>query len=488
MNRNLKTVVVVAAILLLVMSLWLFRKAGTREKAGIEGTEVSSGTAVSPVPEIASIPAVSTATASPLAPVIKKSSTVKKQTSDPKPPEVKLHPELIPKNIEIIRCYYDQEISPPGAVLGFDINGSGFTSEFEKMIKVDAGSGQIKVKNFKLVTANQIHGQFEIGTNAKTEFIYPKVVIKGLPVFQSKDPFAVIRKGEVLNVIFIQMESMGRAGRFRIFTNLDQDLYSKFEILPSTAGLTISDIVPALPYVVEGTLRIAPGVPTGEYGLKINLKGKTLFDRPGMIRIVRPNVGQSGFVQGVTSSELYRRPGDTIDLYLMGSGFQEPDIKELNASIDEFNMGKATFTYINGTQLRLSFLAPTDVPAGSYGVTVTGANNAVLFKKSDVARIVPANWIGGVRVEPPARPGQTSTLRLLGRDFSDDFTGKLTIDLDEAGLKLGTLRRQDANTLAADITVEATVRPGDYWLQLKADGKKIDPPYGSIIKVQTATP
>ena len=60
-------------------------------------------------------------------------------TGVPVPPKLELHKELIPKNIEIIRCYYSQEVTPPGKTFGFDINGSGFNSEFEKMIKVEAG-------------------------------------------------------------------------------------------------------------------------------------------------------------------------------------------------------------------------------------------------------------------------------------------------------------------------------------------------------------
>src|SRR5688572_839151 len=54
------------------------------------------------------------------------------------PPAVALHKELIPKNIEIVRCYYAQEITSPQSSFGFDINGSGFTAEFEKMITVEA--------------------------------------------------------------------------------------------------------------------------------------------------------------------------------------------------------------------------------------------------------------------------------------------------------------------------------------------------------------
>src|SRR5689334_5593659 len=50
------------------------------------------------------------------------------------PPPIELHRELIPKNIEIVRVYYGQQITGPGSIVEFDINGSGFNNEFEKMI------------------------------------------------------------------------------------------------------------------------------------------------------------------------------------------------------------------------------------------------------------------------------------------------------------------------------------------------------------------
>ena len=152
------------------------------------------------------------------------------------PPKLELHKELIPKNIEIIRCYYSQEVTPPGKTFGFDIDGSGFTSEFEKMIKVESGHEHVIVKNLHLVTANQIHGDMEIEPDAKTAFVYPRVLIQGLPVFSAPDPFAVVRKGEVLTVFFISMEENGRGGRFRVITNLDEELVKTFQIHAEHTG------------------------------------------------------------------------------------------------------------------------------------------------------------------------------------------------------------------------------------------------------------
>ena len=155
---------------------------------------------------------------------------------------MELHKELIPKNIEIIRCYYSQDVVPPGTTFGFDINGSGFTSEFEKMIKVESGQENVRIKNFHLITANQIHGDMEVGQEAKTGFVFPRVLIHGLPVFSAPEPFAVVRRGEVLTVFFTSMEENGRGGRFRVITNLDEALEKTFHIDASTPGIQVSEL------------------------------------------------------------------------------------------------------------------------------------------------------------------------------------------------------------------------------------------------------
>lgn len=404
----------------------------------------------------------------------------------PAPPAIELHKELIPKNIEIIRCYYSKEIVPPDTTFGFDINGSGFTSEFQKMITVESGisGSSIQIKNLKLITANQIHGDMVVGTDAPTTFVYPRVLIKGLPVFSAPDPFAIVRKGEVLTVIFVSMEESGRAGRFRVITNLDDDLFKQFQVAPSTPGLEISDIQPRLPYVVEGTLRIGPGVPPGGYGLVVKIGTKEAYRRDGMIRIVRPNIGQSGFIQGVEPEEKYYRPGDTIQLYVQGTGLSAQDINSLDAHVDGFDMGKGSFTYVSGIQVRVSFSAPSNAPPGAYGLNIVRTDGQALFQKKNVFTLVPANWIAAVQVSPPVHPGQKGQLRILGRDLSPQWVQHLRIDLDEPGISVTELHPLDKSTLTADITVSSSVAPGDYWLHLSSDGQKIEPAYGSIIKVE----
>jgi hypothetical protein len=503
MNRNERNVLVVLALLLLFGFLfWRLGPGGSRELRNIPPEGMSStATIVSPstatvlstattaaLPGTTSpahpMPAAAPAKPKPRAP--KLSSTVTTPTGAPAPPKLQLHKELIPKNIEIVRCYYSQDIVPPETTFGFDINGSGFTSEFEKMIKVESGHEHVSIRNLHLVTANQIHGDLAVGPEAKTGFVYPRVLIHGLPVFSAPEPFAIVRKGEVLTVFFTSMEENGRGGTFRVITNLDDALAKTFRVDPSTPGIRISDLQFSLPFKVNGHLQITPGVPPGEHGLSVIINGKDKYKRTGMIRIVRPNIGQTGFIQGLMADEKYRRPGDPVQIYVQATGLTPQDPASLDAKAEEFNLGKASFTYLSPIQLRLTFNSPGNTPPGSYGVQILNTAGQVLFDKKDVFTMVPANWVAGVQVTPPVKTGGQSQLKVLGRDFSDDFAAGFRIDVDEPLITIKDLQRADPSTLTATITVGAAVAPGDYWLHLFARGQKITPPYGSIIKVEAA--
>src|ERR1051325_9478415 len=125
-----------------------------------------------------------------------------------------MHRELIPKNITIERMYYDLDVVGPNTTFGFDINGSGFDESFYKIISVDPDALDVTVKNLRLVTANQIHGQIEVGSEATTQYLNPKVIIKALPVFRAPEPFGVVRPGEVLDVELTSIDETGQWGRF----------------------------------------------------------------------------------------------------------------------------------------------------------------------------------------------------------------------------------------------------------------------------------
>lgn len=422
----------------------------------------------------------------PKAPPAPKAPAIQPQKNAgvPVAPVVELHKELIPKNIEIVRCYYSQGIAQPGTTLGFDINGSGFTAEFEKMIKVEVENDDIRVKDLSLVTANQIHGSLEIGKASKTAFVYPRVLIKGLPVFSAQEPFGVVRKGEVLTVFFYRMDEKTRGGQFRVITNLDDELYKQLAIEMDNPGLEISGVEPHLPYGVDGTLKILSGVPTGAYGVTVRVGSRQAYRRSNIISIVKPIAGISGYVERIVSPIPFYRPGDEIQLFVVGNGFSPQDASALNFRVDEFAMGKGTFSYVSSLQMRLNFASPSAAPLGSYGITVLAPNGDTLLHKDKAFTIVGVNWIGGLQEAAALKVGKKGTLNVLGRDLSPDFVKSLRIDADEPGISVGALRQVSASVVAADISVGPKVAPGDYWLHLSSKGKKIDPPFGSIIKIE----
>src|ERR1041385_2872613 len=178
-----------------------------------------------------------------------------------------MHRELIPKNITIERMYYDLDVVGPGTTFGFDINGSGFDEAFYKIISVDPDALDITVKNLRLVTANQIHGQIDVGTEATTQYIHPKVIIRSLPVFRAPEPFGMVRPGEVLDILLTSIDETGQWGHFRVITNLDDKLFPKFRLEPTNPMLEVSNIKTQFPFYVDGVVMIGQGLKHGQYGL-----------------------------------------------------------------------------------------------------------------------------------------------------------------------------------------------------------------------------
>src|SRR5581483_1359709 len=140
------------------------------------------------------------------------------------------------------------------------------------------------------------------------------------------------------------------------------------------------------------------------------------------------------------------------------------DTTSLDAKTEDFDLGKASFTYISPLQMRLTFHSPTNAPLGSYGVRVSKIGGDTLFEKKDLFQLVSANWVKGVQVSPPIYPGGQGTLKVLGRDFSQDFLSSFHVATDDPGITIGPMRSGSPYVLQADIAVSTSVAPGDYWL------------------------
>ncbi len=396
-------------------------------------------------------------------------------------PPVELHKELIPKNIEIVRIYYAQGLTGPGSTIDFDINGSGFTKEFEQMIKVESGHPDVTVTNLRLVTPNQIGGQLVVADKTPTGVVFPRVLIQGKVVFQAGEPFGVIRPGEVLSLMFTEMGENGRTGRFRIFTNLTEEMFKAFSIVPSTTGIQIGDLRPSLPFVVDAAIFIG-AAPGGDYAVIIKLGEKVIWQRDGVIRIVRPNIGDSGLIQRVNAVDGFHRPGDKALFVIQGSGFQPRDADLLKVSVPGFDIVKSTIVYVAPGRLDLTITIPAEAPEKNYSFSIMNGDQKI----SDVPnafRIVGKNWTRSLEVNPNVGPGETSTLVLAGRDLDSDFVKQIKVDVDEPELKIGVFTWMSPEKATADIAIGASVAPGDYWIKLTSGGGTITPAFGSIIRV-----
>lgn len=397
------------------------------------------------------------------------------------PPPVVIHKELIPKNIEILRVYYERNITAPGTTIEFDINGTGFTAEFEKMIWVESGSPEVDVRDLALITPNQIHGFLVVRRTAKTAVAFPQVLISGKVVFRAPDPFAVIRPGEVLNLVFTEMGESGRTGRFRVFTNLTEQMYAKFLVVPSTPAIQVAGLTPMLPFIVDGTVNVG-AAEGGGYGLQVKLGDKLLWEREGIIRIIPPNVGQSGLIQRIQATDGFHRPGDRAKFLIQGSGFQPQDPALLTASVPGWETINATFTFVAPGRMELHVDVPLTAATTSYSLSVLHGDS-VLHQVPQAFTVVQPNWTRGVRLEPALYPGSAGVVILNGRDLQKDFIDSIEVQVDDPELVLGKFTWVSPEEARAPISIGQHVVPGDYLLALTSNGKPVQPQFGSIIRI-----
>ena len=429
-----------------------------------------STAAVTPV-----IPVVSTASLTPqiIAPVI---------PSVVPPGQEGMHRELIPKNITIVRCYSDEDVVNPGTTFAFSINGSGFDEDFNRMIKMDMDALDVDVKNMQLVTANQIQGMIVVGPEATTEYVFPKVLIHGLPVFRAPDPFGVVRHGEVLDILLTGIDETGQSGHFQVITNLDDPLMKLFHLEPTTPKLEISRTTTELPFYIRGDITIAPGLRSGSYGLTARIGAHELFRKDPLVDVVKPDVGRTGSVSRFKAATLAHRPGDQLILSLEGSGFVPSDANFLTATIDKYDMGQGSITYVSAGKLQVAFTIPYNVPVGAYGVILRHKAN-VIHQQNNVFGIVPPNWLSGVKLPQPLARGHQGIVQILGRDISPAFAQSLHIETDDPGLQVSGVRIQYSNTVVADVRVSTSVAPGDYLLHVSSSDRNLRLPTGNIIKI-----
>lgn len=403
------------------------------------------------------------------------------------PPPVKLHPELIPKDIEIVRVYYANQISGPGSEIEFDINGSGFTAEFEKMITVESGNAEVQIKNLRLVTLNQIHGTLLVGPKTATSVSYPQILIQNKVVFRASEPFAVIRPGEVLNVILTEMGDNGQTGRIRVFTNLTPDSFSLFKIEVSTPIIQIVEVTPHLPFIVDATIDTGFRPGSGSYDLFVKLGALIIFEKKGFVRVVRPNVGQTGLAQQVRALDGFHRPGDSARFVVMGSGFLPADVAEISVRVPGFSNMASSLTYVSAGKMELVLNLPKTAEKGAYSLELMHGTTQLLNVPNGF-HVVDKNWVRALEVKPALPSGGKGILALIGRDFEKDFVEQIQTEVDERGLIVGAFRFVSAERAEAEVAAAANVAPGDYLLKLTRNGQPVSPAMGSIVRVTEKQP
>ncbi len=473
-----KRILIAVVLLLILASGYFIKQGGFKREAPVPIPE--STPLPTPLPVVKEQPKKTTVTKAK-SPVVSQKPKAVVPTGPVAPPPVTLHKELIPKDITIVRVYYEQQITGPGSVVEFDINGSGFNAEFQKMITAESGSPTVAVKNLKLMTPNQIHGVLVVKSDTLTGVVFPQVLIQGKVVFRAPEPLAVIRPGEVLNVVFIERGEDGRSGRFRVFTNLTEAMYSHFEVIPSTISMRITNVEPHLPFIVDGVLTIG-GAMLGSYGLDIKLGSKTIWSRPGMIQIIQPNVGEAGLTQEIRPADGFHRPGDNARFMLFGSGFQPNDINLLKVKVDPFDVVKSTMIFRSPGRMELAILIPENAGLGFHKISIL-QDDKILMAQEKAFEVVPQNWIREMKTDPALKPGTKGQIKLVGRDLDKKFIDSIQVEVDSEDLKIGKFTWVSAVAASAEVSVGPSLAPGDYLIKMTSEGNSVTPQFGSLIKI-----
>ncbi|MFA6003715.1 MAG: hypothetical protein WC881_06575, partial [Elusimicrobiota bacterium] len=295
-----------------------------------------------------------------------------------------LHKELIPKDIVLLSCEYSQDVAAPGMTVGVDIVGSGFGPEFQQMIRLESGSGDVRVKDMRLVTANEIHAELEIAASAKTGYVFPSVSIQNLPVFRAGHALGVVRKGEVLDINRLGESEDGHTQAFRVITNLDENMARQFWVQSTCQGLLANNIQPRLPFAVDGVLAIDDPEHGGDCGGVISLYSREIFRRDSLVRLVQLELEHSAWVYRIACDDAFHRPGEAVRMVLKGSGFSPAYAHLLKLRVEDLKVKSVVFSYLSPSEIGLSFVLPSNAGERPYEVTILGDKGRILHKSPGV--------------------------------------------------------------------------------------------------------
>jgi len=394
---------------------------------------------------------------------------------------VPVHAELIPENIQISRFYYPSSITAPDTQIEFEINGLGFTDSFQRIIGVNPGGAEVAVKRLQYVTTNQITGTFTIGKNASTAVFFPEVTIQGKTVFRAPEPFAVIRPGEVLNLIFQEIGESGTSAWFRVFTNLNPELYGAMSVSFSTAAIHAKNLRPHLPFIVEGSID-TKDAPDGSYDVFVKIHDRIVWARPDYIKVLHAGEKEAGLFEKIESTDGFYRPGDKVKFLIQGSGFREGDVRSFSAEIKGLGALPADFIYVSPGKMELEVDLSSTTAPGTYDLSILQEGRQIrLISQAFV--VVPANWIREVTLGWDLMPGSQSVLDLTGRNFDKSFASRLKASSDDPQLSVGRFTWLSPEEMTATISAASGVRPGDYLLHFTVGSTEAEPQAGSLVHV-----
>ena len=195
---------------------------------------------------------------------------------------------------------------------------------------------------------------------------------------------------------------------------------------------------------MDGHLHIEPGVPPGDHGLIISIDGKEKFRNIGMIRIVHPEYRKNG----IHSRSLRRKknitgPAISIQIYVQATGLSaqdpyEPRRQSGRSSISENPPSLIFLPRSCGWTLTARPPCLPDLTASRSRAPA----GSCFTRRKIYSRSSPPIGSQACRFRLAVKAGGKSTLKILGRDFSDAFVAAFHIDVDEPGISVTGLKRE----------------------------------------------
>ncbi len=177
------------------------------------------------------------------------------RTDFAEPARVRVSSKNLPPGVKVKQLEFLTRVVSPGEKISFNFKGTGFDVPFLQMLRISTSNDGVALKDLTLLSPTEASGTLTVTADAANGVFYPVLAVLGTPVFQSKEPYVVLKSGKVLSATVID-SSKKNAGKIRIVTNISDDMLKRLSVFQVCDGKeTKLKLSAKLPNIVEAPLR-----------------------------------------------------------------------------------------------------------------------------------------------------------------------------------------------------------------------------------------